>query len=228
MTRIARRTTRRRDRFSPTGTHPGEDRKRLLVGIHGLAWLEEAYIRLGGRSTSTPHVGQGLVMIQVPCENRGTMSATTPEIELATLWFLAARAMTAADGTLGTARQAAAGLYAQAILGITEEDCEEAKAEEIISSLTLLDCLGLLSKAPREVGEKIMTGVMMIAYANRSMHPLEVRWASMLASSMKMDSDDFQRCCVNARVMAGMLGTHAAGEIVDESDSESDEAGEES
>ena len=172
---------------------------------------------------SAKHQDRGLVMNEVPCENQRTMSATAPDIELATLWFLAARAMTAADGTLGTARQAAAGLYAQAILGISEEECEQAKAEEVISSLTLLDCLGRLSKAPREVGEKIMTGVMMIAYANRSMHPLEVRWASMLASSMKMDSDDFQRCCVNARVMAGMLGTHAASEVTGESDS--DEAG---
>ena len=140
------------------------------------------------------------------------MSATSPGTELATLWFLAARAMSAADGSLGTARQAAAGLYAQAILGVTEEDCELAKAEEHISSLTLLDCLGMLAKIDRESGEKVLTGVMMIAYANRSMHPLEVRWASMMASAMKMDSDDFQRCCVNARVMAGMLGTHAADE----------------
>ena len=57
-----------------------------------------------------------------------------------------------------------------------------------------------------------MTGVMMIAYADRSMHPLEVRWASMLASALSMSVDDFQRCCVNARVISGMLGTHAAVE----------------
>ena len=45
--------------------------------------------------------------------------------------------------------------------------------------MTLLDCLGMLRELPREYGERIMTGVMMIAYANRSMHPLEVRWAHL-------------------------------------------------
>jgi hypothetical protein len=167
-------------------------------------------------------------MLVGACENQALMSAEPAELELATLWFLAARAMSAADGTLGTSRQAAAGLYAQAILGISEEACEEAKEEENISSLTLLDCLGRLSSTTQEVGEKIMTGVMMISYANRSMHPLEVRWASMLASAIELNADDFQRCCVNARVMAGMLGTHAAGDLAQEPDGDEVVGGEES
>ena len=60
-----------------------------------------------------------------------------------------------------------------------------------------------------------MTGVMMISYSNFKMHPMEVRWASMLASALALEGDDFQRCCVNARVMAGMLDTHGAQDIVD-------------
>ena len=81
-----------------------------------------------------------------------------------------------------------------------------------MATLTLLDCLAKLRGVPREIGEKIMTGVMMIAYSDRSMHPLEVRWASMLASSLSMNVDDFQRCCVNARVMSSMLDTHGINE----------------
>lgn len=136
------------------------------------------------------------------------MSDEISELELATIWFLSARAMSAADGTLSTERQAAAGLYAQAILGISEEACREAKRDEHIATLTLVDCLGLLAKVPSDIGERIMIGVMMVAYAGRSMHALEVRWASMIASALALDSDGFQRCCVNARVMASMLDTH--------------------
>ena len=146
------------------------------------------------------------------------MSVDLSELELASLWFLSARAMSAADGSLNTSRQGAAGLYAQAILGISEEICREAKTDENIATLTLLDCLGMLSRVSTDVGEKIMTGVMMIAYSNRSMHALEVRWASMIASALKLDADDFQRCCVNARVMAGMLDTHGVAEVESLSD----------
>ena len=150
------------------------------------------------------------------------MSSDESELELATLWFLAARAMSAADGTLGTSRQAAAGLYAQAILGISEEACEQAKSDENIATLTLLDCLAKIAAVPREVGEKIMTGVMMISYSNFQMHPMEVRWASMLASALSLEGDDFQRCCVNARVMAGMLDTHGAQDMGDDETAEPD------
>ena len=134
------------------------------------------------------------------------------EKELATIWFLAARAMAVADGGLTLTRQGAGGLYAQSILGLSEEVCASAKSDESMAALTLLDCLAKLRGVPREIGEKIMTGVMMIAYSDRSMHPLEVRWASMLASSLSMNVDDFQRCCVNARVMSSMLDTHGINE----------------
>ena len=156
------------------------------------------------------------------------MSSTVSEKELATLWFLAARAMAVADGGTSVTRQGAGGLYAQAILGLSEEVCAEAKSDDSMATLTLLDCLGRLAHVPTEVGEKIMTGVMMIAYADRSMHPLEVRWASMLASALSMSVDDFQRCCVNARVISGMLGTHAAveksSEPSDSADPDSEQA----
>ena len=162
-------------------------------------------------------------MIFLPtCKNPVMTSVETSELELATLWFLAARAMSAADGTFSTASQGAAGLYAQAILGVSEAACEEAKEDHNVSSLTLLDCLGRLAHVSSDVGEKIMTGVMMIAYANRNMHPLEVRWASMLASALKLEADDFQRCCVNARVMSGMLNTHDASDTETEPASETD------
>ena len=153
------------------------------------------------------------------------MTTEISELELASLWFLAARAMSAGDGTMSTSRQAAAGLYAQAILGISEDACREAKRDDNIATLTLLDCLASMSSVPRETGEKVMTGVMMIAYADRSMHPLEVRWASMLASALKLDGDDFQRCCVNARVMASMLDTHIAAPEDESGSSKTEQAG---
>ena len=62
-----------------------------------------------------------------------------------------------------------------------------------------------LNKVNLEESEKLLTGVMMIAYADRSMKPLEVRWASMLASAVNVTPDVFQRCCVNARIIASML-----------------------
>ena len=133
------------------------------------------------------------------------MPLETLEEKIATVWFLAARAMSVADGNPETARQAAGGLYAQAILGISEDDCLSVRSGDLLDEMTLLDCLGMLRELPSEYGERILTGVMMIAYADRSMHPLEVRWASMLASAMSMNVDDFQRCCVNARVMSSML-----------------------
>ena len=140
------------------------------------------------------------------------MPLETLEEKVAMVWFLAARAMSVADGNPGTARQAAGGLYAQAILGISEEACLNVKQGDLLDEMTLLDCLTLLRGLPREYGERIMTGVMMIAYANRSMHPLEVRWASTLASSLEFSEDDFQRFCVNARVMSSMLDAQSQSE----------------
>jgi uncharacterized tellurite resistance protein B-like protein len=124
---------------------------------------------------------------------------------LATLWFLAARAMAVAGEDMPVVQEAATGLYAQAILGLSEEECKRAKDADHIINKTLIDCLSGLRNLPTEVAEKVITGVMMISYADRSMRPLEVRWASMLASAIEITPDDFQRCCVNARVIASML-----------------------
>ena len=124
---------------------------------------------------------------------------------LATLWFLAARAMAIAGEDMSVVQEAASGLYAQAILGLTEEECKKAKDAEHISNKTLIDCLSGLRNLSSDLAEKVITGVMMISYADRSMRPLEVRWASMLASAIEITPDNFQRCCVNARVIASML-----------------------
>ena len=124
---------------------------------------------------------------------------------LATLWFLAARAMAIAGEDMPVVQEAATGLYEQAILGLSEEECKRAKDADHIINKTLIDCLSGLRNLPTELAEKVITGVMMISYADRSMRPLEVRWASMLASAIEITPDDFQRCCVNARVIASML-----------------------
>jgi hypothetical protein len=134
----------------------------------------------------------------------------TEQVHLATLWFLSARTMAVAGADMPTVQEAATGLYAQAILGFSEEDCKKAKDEDHISNKTLIDCLSGVQQLPKEIAEKILTGVMMISYADRKMKPLEVRWASMLASAIDVTPDDFQRCCVNARVIASMLRPHGA------------------
>jgi hypothetical protein len=135
------------------------------------------------------------------------MPESTP-VHLATLWFLSARAMAIAGEDMPTVQEAATGLYAQAILGFSEDVCVEAKDADHISNKTLIDCLSGVRQLPQELAEKILTGVMMISYADRKMKPLEVRWASMLASAIDISPDNFQRCCVNARVIASMLRPH--------------------
>ena len=132
------------------------------------------------------------------------------QIQLATLWFLSARAMAVAGEEIAAVQEAATGLYAQAILGFEESVCRKAIDVEHIDNKTLIDCLSGVRQLPRELAEKILTGVMMISYADRKMKPLEVRWASMLASAIEVSPDDFQRCCVNARVIASMLRPHGA------------------
>ena len=134
-----------------------------------------------------------------------TISTMSMTVDLPTLWFLSARTMAVAGEDLPTVQEAATGLYAQAILGFTEEECRKAKDAEHISNKTLIDCLAGVRALPSEAAEKLLTGVMMIAYADRSMKPLEVRWASMLASAVNVTPDVFQRCCVNARIIASML-----------------------
>jgi len=134
-----------------------------------------------------------------------TISTMSMTVDLPTLWFLCARTMAVAGEDLPTVQEAATGLYAQAILGFTEEECRKAKDAEHISNKTLIDCLAGVRALPSEESEKLLTGVMMIAYADRSMKPLEVRWASMLASAVNVTPDVFQRCCVDARIIASML-----------------------
>ena len=135
-----------------------------------------------------------------------TETATTgDQQELARLWFVAARAMAVADGTVPAVKEASAGLYAQAILGLSEDVCRAAKSPEQLGNLTLVDCLAGVHSLPREQAEKIMTGVMMIAFADGHMESLEVRWASMLASACEMTDEDFQRRCGSARVIASMF-----------------------
>ncbi|MCH2161265.1 MAG: hypothetical protein MK085_05260 [Phycisphaerales bacterium] len=126
-------------------------------------------------------------------------------LALATTWNLAARAMVAAGEDNGNARQAACGLYAQGILGLSEEICREVKSPDSIDKLTLVDCLAMLNNLDGESGEKIMTGLLMLAYSDGCLTPLEVRWASMTATALKLGPDEFQRCAVNARVVATML-----------------------
>jgi len=134
----------------------------------------------------------------------------SPEHELAAIWLIAARTMVAARTCTPRADNAAGGLYAQAILGLSEESCLAVKGSEGFAHMTLVDCLGGLRTLPREQAEKILTGVMMIAYANRRMEPREVRWASSLASAAGISPDEFQRCCASARVIASMLQPEAA------------------
>jgi len=129
----------------------------------------------------------------------------TPSSDVATLWFLAARTMAVAGAELPAVQEAATGLYAQAILGFSEHDCQFAKSPKQIDNKTLIDCLSGVRQLPKELAEKILTGVMMISYADRTMTPLEVRWASMIASAIEVTPEQFQKCCVNARVIASML-----------------------
>jgi hypothetical protein len=129
---------------------------------------------------------------------------TEEQIELATTWLLAARGMVSARDE-APAADAGGGLYAQAILGVSEDACLEAKRPDRIGVLTLVDCLSRVRSLTPDVAEKIVTGVMMLAFSDREMRPLEVRWASMLASAAGLSQEDFQRCCASARVIAAML-----------------------
>ena len=92
------------------------------------------------------------------------MSSTVSEKELATLWFLAARAMAVADGGTSITRQGAGGLYAQAILGLSEEVCAEAKSDDSLATLTLLDCLSMLAHKAIVISDKHMFGLTSNSY----------------------------------------------------------------
>lgn len=126
-------------------------------------------------------------------------------LEVATTWFTAARAMTVAAGHIDPSREATAGLYGRAILGLDEETCLAAKTPEQVGGRTLIDCLASMAEMPQSMSAKLVTGIVLIAYADASMHPLEVRWASSMASAAGLDEASFQACCVNARVIASMM-----------------------
>jgi len=136
------------------------------------------------------------------------MNEKSPDA-LAVAWNLGARAMIAAGDDVRNARQAASGLYAQGILGLSEDDCRRAKSSEAIDQLTLVDCLSSLSHLDADAGEKVMTGLMMLAYSDGRMTALEVRWASMVATALNLQPEQFQQCAVNARVVATMLAPSA-------------------
>lgn len=128
------------------------------------------------------------------------------EIERATLWFLAARAMAAACEDQSIDHQpSAAGLFAQAILGLSEDACAEGKSPARIDRMTLVDCISGVSLQPLDIREKLLTGVLMIALLDRRMDPFEVRWASTLASAMKLTDRQVEECCLGARILAEML-----------------------
>ena len=127
------------------------------------------------------------------------------EIDLAVTWFLVARAMLAARRDDEADVGSAAGLYGQAILGFSESTCLEAKTPERIGSMTLIDALARIKRVPKDIQDKFLVGVMMLAFADGEMQPLEIRWASSLASACEMSDTTFQECCSAARVMAAML-----------------------
>lgn len=133
-----------------------------------------------------------------------TVEETTP-IDLAVAWFLAARAMVAARDEPYAGQNASPGLYAQAILGLSEQTCLQAKEPSRIGHMTLVDCLATVGRLEHDLAEKIVTGVLMIALSDSQMRPLEIRWASMLSSAAGLSHEDFQRCCASARVIAAML-----------------------
>lgn len=138
------------------------------------------------------------------------MPVAAADVDLAVTWFLAARGIVAARDDVGNGNESGApGLYAQAVLGLGEDVCLEAKKPERIGSRTLVDCLAAVRRLDPDTSEKIVTGVLMIALADGAMHPLEVRWLSMLASAAGLAEADMQRCCAAARVIATMVRPRA-------------------
>ncbi|MSR18851.1 MAG: hypothetical protein EXS00_06760 [Phycisphaerales bacterium] len=137
--------------------------------------------------------------------------------ELATAWFVTARAMAVAaiadpswsldevrGKALDASRHSGAGLYAQAVLGLAEQDCIMGKSPERIGRMTLVDCLATARGMPEDQAEKIMTGAMMMAFAQRQLTPLAARFASMLASAFELTPAQFESCCLSGRVLADM------------------------
>ena len=128
------------------------------------------------------------------------------DIERATLWFLTARGMAAAcSNPSGVTQLSAAGLFAQSVLGFSEDVCVEAKSPARTGRLSLIDCLAGVATLPIETREKFLTGALMIALLDRKMDPSEVRWASALASAMRITPTQVEECCLGARILTDML-----------------------
>jgi hypothetical protein len=128
------------------------------------------------------------------------------DIERATLWFLAARFMAAASEDIAVDSQpSAAGLFAQAVLGLSEDVCIEGKSPARINKLSLNDCLSGVTALPPETQEKFLTGVLMIALLDRQMDAAEVRWATILTSAMRLSAQRVEECCLGARILTDML-----------------------
>lgn len=128
------------------------------------------------------------------------------DVEQATLWFLTARGMAAAssDQTSDT-QPSAAGLFAQAVLGLSEDACIVGKSPAKINRLSLIDCLSGVAALPPDIQERFLTGALMIALLDRRMDPAEVRWASVLANAMRLSTQRVEECCLGARILTDML-----------------------
>ena len=53
--------------------------------------------------------------------------------------------------------------------------------------------------------KKILTGALMIALLDHRMDAAEVRWASVLASAMRLPTQRVEECCLGARILTDML-----------------------
>ncbi len=133
------------------------------------------------------------------------MSAAKDEIEVAAVWFLAARVMASSGAKPPRPDDAAAGLYALAILGVSEQACLEAKRSESFGRMTLVDCLAAVRRLPRDVAERILTGVLMIALAEANLQPLQSRWISLLSSAAGLCPEELHRCCASARAISATM-----------------------
>ncbi len=99
----------------------------------------------------------------------------------------------------------AAGLFAQAVLELSEDACIEGKSPARMARLTLIDCLAGVAALPEDLKERFLTGALMIALLDRRMDPAEVRWASALASAMQLSTRRVEECCLGARILTDML-----------------------
>ncbi len=146
----------------------------------------------------------------VPCSDMaetGTPPGTLDEahVALGTVWFLVARAMVAAGGEEAIHKQSAGGLYAQAVLGLTEDECIAAKDPGHCAPLTLVDAVSMLETMPLESGEKLLTGLIMLSFMDRRMSPMEARLVSIVASALDLTPKEVEECCLSARVLADVL-----------------------